>query len=347
MADSSDAPPPDPKEDLDKEDLDKEDEVKQDQDESKQDKKGGEEEEVSCCPPGSHGEATVRSDRPLQGSMTEIPPPSRELVGMLPLPCYCTGAPLDKSTKRVVVVFTDVYGIDAGHHKVFADCLAERLDCSVIVPDLFRGVPILQPWIDNHNIAADLMGSLMGAPGMIFRVRQYPPAKVEQEIFQMILPFIHAQTTHTHATDISISCVGFCFGGWVVGRVLGHQPQAGDSKLSFQCGVGIHPSFQPNLLHAEQMTTMAERIHKPILFLPAWNDGDLKPNTKIVNIIQQNLTKKRQIQPQEAVSVEFPNMIHGWVSRGDPTNPAIAAEQEKALKLTVDFIQKHSTTTSN
>jgi dienelactone hydrolase len=305
-------------------------------------------EDISCCPPGSVGPATVRSDRPLQGVMVEISPPSAELVGLLPMPCYCTGTPLAHKPERIVVVFTDVYGMDSGNHKAFADGLAERLGCAVVMPDLFRGVPILQPWLHNSSMAKGMLGSVMGAPGMIVRLRQYPPAKVEQEIFQMILPFLQESTAADSGsgTTVKLSCVGFCFGGWVVGRILGHVRQAGDSALSFQCGVGIHPSFQPNLLHAEGQLAMAERIHKPVLFLPAWNDGDFKPGTEIITAIQRNLAAANADKEEPelpVVSIEFPTMIHGWVSRLDPTwDPNVAAEQERALQLTVDFIRKHS-----
>jgi dienelactone hydrolase len=310
---------------------------------------------VSCCPPGSIGPATFRSDRPLKGIMVEIEPPSTELVGMAPMPCYCTGTPLAQKPKRIVVVFTDVYGIDSGNTKVFADCLAERLGCAVVIPDLFRGVPILQPWIDNSSIAKGLFGSLLGAPGMLVRLLQYPPAKVEQEIFQMILPFLLSQMGCTNATlsesnnTVKLSCVGFCFGGWVVGRILGYSRHGGDPTVSFQCGVGIHPAFISNILHGEGQLAMAERIHKPILLLPGWNDVDLKPGTQIVKAIQKNLAianagadKEEPDQELPVVSIEFPTMMHGWVTRLDPADPNVAAEQERALQLTIDFILKHS-----
>ena len=142
----------------------------------------------------------------------------------------------------------------------------------------------------------------------------------------------------------------------MVGRILGHRQR---QSLCFQCGIGIHPSFQPNLLHMESTTAMAERIHRPILLLPAWNDVDMKPGTAVVNAITnklQSLKKKdsedsdtplnefelKSDEEPPTVSIEFPTMIHGWVSRGNPKDPNVAAEQERALQLTVDFIQKHS-----
>lgn len=334
----------------------------------------------ACCPRDSLPPALTLHNQDPRGQMVEITPPKEDttLVGMLPMACYCTGKPIPEAS-RIVVVFSDVYGINAGHHKVFADMLAERLaedgvSTSVIVPDMFRGSPILQPWMKNDNMTKDIMGSLLGYPGMVFRLKtSYPPDKVEADIFHLLVPFIYNQLNIPEdykGSDKpppelpSLSCVGFCFGGWVVGRILGYRQR---QALRFQCGVGIHPSFQPNILHGESPHSMAERIHRPILLLPAWNDVDLKPGTRVVNTIQANREvfvkqykkgdKKGQdtiYEPPEeqspsssgdsegAVSIEFPTMVHGWVSRGDPTDPNIAAEQERALQLTADFIRKHT-----
>lgn len=112
---------------------------------------------------------------------------------------------------------------------------------------------------------------------MVYRLKH------QQEIFQMIRPFLRANAPKA----TKLSCVGFCFGGWVVGRILGcldagatssttnnndkddgHDASSSNSNLTFQRGVGIHPAFSLNLLHGESAVTMAERIHKPMLLLP-------------------------------------------------------------------------------
>ena len=85
------------------------------------------------------------------------------------------------------------------------------------------------------------------------------------------------------------------------------------------------------------------------------NDFDLKPASELVNTMKEarnqvlerleaddgDYNPKAQDIPFVA-SIEFPTMLHGWVSRGNPADPNVAAAQERALQLTVDFIQKHS-----
>ena len=95
---------------------------------------------MACCPPGSSQFAPLSLERATGAS---------DLIdGAHPLPLYVTGTELNKA-KRIVLVFTDVYGIDTGNHKVVADRFGRSLtDTTVIIPDFFRGEPILTEWPD-------------------------------------------------------------------------------------------------------------------------------------------------------------------------------------------------------
>jgi dienelactone hydrolase len=244
--------------------------------------------------------------------------------------CYWTGASIDSKPKRIVIIFSDVFGMETGNHKAFADSIAERLgpkETAVIMPDLFRGNPILQPWLPSF--LSEYGGSVLGAPSMLLRIKfKHPPESIELDLIELIFPWLR---DNLDLTQISFSCIGFCFGGWVVGRVLSLP------DLPFKAGVGIHPSFQPELLHLGTPEGMAERIGtKPCLLLPAYND-DLKTNSKVVLI----MAEARGVSVDE-VSIEFPTMRHGWVTRGDSANVEIAEQQELALKLSAEFLKKHS-----
>ena len=46
--------------------------------------------------------------------------------------------------------------------------------------------------------------------------------------------------------------------------------------------------------------------------------------------------------PEKDVSVPFPEMVHGWVTRGDDTkDAAVARDQAEALRLCAEFILQH------
>lgn len=44
--------------------------------------------------------------------------------------------------------------------------------------------------------------------------------------------------------------------------------------------------------------------------------------------------------PLSEVIAEFDDMIHGWVVRGDMNDPNVKAQADKAVNLTVDYLNK-------
>ena len=47
--------------------------------------------------------------------------------------------------------------------------------------------------------------------------------------------------------------------------------------------------------------------------------------------------------PEESVCVEFPAMVHGWVTRGDDgADEGVARDQANALDRCASFIQDHA-----
>ena len=345
---------------------------------------------MSCCPPGAIGYAPPLNDIKPEGIELQMEQVSQSATtttttttttatststtdkdgsddgsqatsatSLPPLPCYWTGASLESKPQRVVVIFSDVYGLNTGNHKAVADSLAKRLNqnenndnndddndtnnnnssnnnerkktkltTAVCMPDLFRGDPILQPWFQSH--ISEMAGSVFGAPNMLYKLRfTYPPAKIDAELRDLIFPWL---AQHLPSTTVT-ACVGFCFGGWVIGRAL-----AMGEECPFRAGIGMHPSFQPELLHLASQEALAERIaatQKPLLLLPAGND-DLKANSKVVEI----LAAARKVPPEQ-VAIEFNTMSHGWVTRANPADPIMAEQQERALQLTAEFIETH------
>lgn len=275
---------------------------------------------MACCPSGSIGFLGL-NPIPTVGSTVELSPEdAADNNDIPPLPCYTTGS----GSKRIIIVFSDVYGMQTGNHKVFCDELSKRIpDATILLPDLFRGNPILMPWLTGY--LSELTGSILGLPRMIYKLKfDYPPSVVEGNVRNLLLPYI--RTTHPGA---KVSCVGFCFGGWVVANVLAQL------SSDFSAGVGIHPSFQLELLHGRSPVDLAERVQRPILLLPAKNDNHLHPGSEVTNILQSH--------SDEPVSILFEDMLHGWVSRGDgKKHPKVGENQEKAIQLTVDFLERHA-----
>lgn len=275
------------------------------------------------------------------GKVIDIPAAADDLDTTCPaavpsMPCYITGAPLNSSSlKRIVLVFTDVFGCEAGNHKLFADTLASRLgggpndSAAVLIPDLFRGNPIAQP----ISFLPDVLGILVTLPAFLYRLKfSHRPDYVERDLTQLILPWIQGQVVGSNLTDIGVACVGFCFGGWVAARSLALD------ELPIKCGVGVHPSFNVECVHFGYEDDVVKRTGtKPILLLPAGNDPR---RIKVGGRHTKALAEARNVS-EGTISVEFPYMKHGWVSRGDGTDQAISNCQEEAMDMVVKFMERH------
>jgi dienelactone hydrolase len=243
-----------------------------------------------------------------KGTMGEIASSNRT-----PIPCYQVGA---TNPKRIVLVFTDVFGINSGNQKVFCDCLAETLGdtTAVWIPDIFRGTALLGSWGLPEAITM-----FFAIPSIIWAMKTRMTEKNVEADLQDIAKATGAA---------KVACVGFCYGGWMVARCAANK--------MCQASVGIHPSWKPETAFGKAELDLAARVGTtPYLFLPAGND-DLKPGHKVV----EALAKERNVS-SDKISIEFPNQVHGWVARGDPSDATIREAQDKAIKLTVDFIQEH------
>jgi dienelactone hydrolase len=273
----------------------------------------------SCCPPGSIGPAPLAKKTP-QGQVRVLSSSSSTASSTnTPISAYVVGPHQESSAScptRIVVVFPDVYGIDSGNQKIVCDALSDD-STLVIMPDLFRGNPIVKDW--------GMFTSALMIPALVWASKtRMTDTAIEQDLMESLLPFLK------NYDQAKVSMLGFCYGGWVMGRAL-----ALDAFSFVKCGVGIHPSWKLQALHGKTEVALAEAVKaKPILFLPAGND-DLKVGTPIV----QQLAKQRGGIAEATIAIEFPDMVHGWVARGDANDAKIAEQQEKALNLAKDFIK--------
>ncbi|GMH79016.1 hypothetical protein TrLO_g7726 [Triparma laevis f. longispina] len=278
---------------------------------------------AACCPPES---------------LPHLPPPVGPRSGTTiviegkdgadDLILYIIGS-LDTANPatKAVVIYSDVFGEGSGNHRRFADHLQSSLgsDYVVVLPDFFRGAPALNP----ISFLPSFLSDFFGAPGMIFRLKftyTFEPV-IKRDSENTVVPWLKSKGVKQFA------CVGFCFGGWCVGQSLALPAKP------FSCGVGIHPSFNVEMLHGGTEEKLAEAIgNTPILLLPAQNDRPtLKPGGECVKM----LAAARGVK-EEDVSVPYSDMIHGWVTRGDDSkSQRVADAQADALKRSSEFISKN------
>eukprot|EP00520_Triparma_pacifica_P007878 CAMPEP_0118636104 /NCGR_PEP_ID=MMETSP0785-20121206/2434_1 /TAXON_ID=91992 /ORGANISM="Bolidomonas pacifica, Strain CCMP 1866" /LENGTH=250 /DNA_ID=CAMNT_0006527187 /DNA_START=216 /DNA_END=964 /DNA_ORIENTATION=+ len=225
-----------------------------------------------------------------------------------------------KKNKKAVVVFSDVFGFASGNHRLFCDEVAKSDGVDVFLPDFFRGHNAMQPvgWLP------EMIALPAAAFGMLYRLKflYTKEAVIDTDCKGLVIPHLKSMGYE------SFGCVGFCFGGWAVAQCLAME------EALFECGVGIHPSLNVERLHGRKEVDLAKRVGKrPMLFLPAGNDKkEVKPGGDVVKI----LADERGVD-ESVISVEFPNMVHGWVTRG--WGKDVDESQKRAIELTVEHFK--------
>jgi dienelactone hydrolase len=195
---------------------------------------------AACCPPDSLGAAPLCIEHSV-GCLETIEDETAKA-----LPCYVTGSSWNETT-RVILVFTDIFGIDAGLHKEVADRLATALGktTTVIIPDFFRVTDVA----------------------------------LDHDLLKILMPWIRKKSENP---GVEVSCVGFCFGGWLATHTLALSELG---LLPVKCAIGLHPSFGVEGIYGRNEDDFARATgSRPLLLLPAGNDS-LKPGNTTVKIM--------------------------------------------------------------
>jgi len=121
----------------------------------------------------------------------------------------------------------------------------------------------------------------------------------------------------------SIGAAGFCWGVWAFCK-------AASSGTKFKCAVGPHPSTRLEGMFGRDEQEMIDAVNMPVLILPAGNDPD---NLKEGGAVAEALVKKG------GKVVTYPDMAHGWVSRGDLGNSDVARDTQDAIQHMVEFLK--------
>ena len=135
----------------------------------------------------------------------------------------------------------------------------------------------------------------------------------------------------------NVGGIGFCWGVWALTKACA-------MGIKFKCGVGFHPSLKfEDVAHKMDQIDMTKSAAQstPLLFLVAGNDAEnLKPpNGEVAQIISSSVHGDEKCENKQPNCVEFPEMIHGWVSRGDSSVLKVMEDAETALNMASGFLK--------
>jgi len=121
--------------------------------------------------------------------------------------------------------------------------------------------------------------------------------------------------------------LGFCFGVWLLSKAS----STGD--VDFACAVGCHPAtvLEAAVFGRDEME-MINAMKQPTKFLLAGNDSP---------IYKEGGDGKKALEKSGGGVTEYPDMLHGWVSRGDVSNEKVKVSVEKAINELVSFFSKN------
>lgn len=217
---------------------------------------------------------------------------------------FVTGPP---QAKAGLVVIPDIFGPDSGRIKQDAVTLG-NFGYAVALVDAAEG---------------DYFETLEGAD---------VPGWIRKNSFEAIAGAHVADAIaylQREAGVESIASYGYCWGAYIGAKQSTLPTPVIKGHVSF------HPSWMAEELVNGDVQKMAESISVPQLLCAAGNDP---PVVRAGGAVEKILKSKPAIAENCSV-VDFPDMVHGWVCRGDLNDPATKAAVMKAWHVAVKFIQ--------
>eukprot|EP01126_Amoeba_proteus_P040825 TRINITY_DN4378_c0_g1_i4.p1 TRINITY_DN4378_c0_g1~~TRINITY_DN4378_c0_g1_i4.p1 ORF type:complete len:256 (-),score=56.76 TRINITY_DN4378_c0_g1_i4:184-894(-) len=234
------------------------------------------------------------------------------MINFEDLEFYVSGTP----STSCVIVLPEVWGIASGRLKSVTDQIAKR--------GYYCILPKIQPGSPYGGWEGDGYGHDFEPALFQWVIAELPWNKTKLRLEKVIK---YAKSTGA----IRIGTIGFCWGAWALFKA---NVEFG---ADITCGVSCHPSVRlEELAFGLSQNELAQKITCPMAVFAAGNDPDnVKPGGDFQKIFNEKEFGK------DCVFQEFPAMQHGWVIRGDISDPTIKNDVETALSLSFHFLDKH------
>jgi len=203
---------------------------------------------------------------------------------------------------RWVVWGHDIFGPESGRAREYCALLASTLNLTCIIPDFFRGnIPDFIP-VPGGNPIPTWADTL------------------QRDWVELLLPYLG------QAGAQQVIPVGTCYGSYVVVHA------AAESGGLVTGGVSIHPSHPPLMaMNGEDEAAVYRNISSPQYFMATPGDSDtVRPGGLASSIIQTTTFDE----------YEAP-CTHGFFTRGDLSDPAVADCVTRAMENLTNFLNTY------
>jgi len=196
----------------------------------------------------------------------------------------------------------DIFGFDSGRSRQLCDIFASE-GFTVIMPDYYRGT-FQDP----------------AKPGTVeFLKKETNWSKLQEDWEEKIHPYaVESKGAET------FGAIGTCWGSYMTIR-LSTYPEV-------KAGVSMHPSHSPIMtLLGEDEEEILNNVLSPQMLMPSKTDS---PNVMPGGLAEKILGNNVEI-------LEFPEMNHGWTTRGKLEDKKVEKDVKKAVNKAIDFFKKH------
>lgn len=283
---------------------------------------------MSCCPPGSLGSCAESSSFQSSG----------RFVDYGGIRCYASGS--ESHATSLVVVFHDLFGIFSGRTRQICDSVAAQ-GCYVVMPDAFCGQYCSDAGLTSWN-PIRRAGSFLRALRYIrkFRWRSgscdgHPTNGAMEPLYGRVLSALaELPSFRDSVVPRRFMPLSFCWGSWAAYLTAAATAMGvpGFQGWSIVGGVHFHPSLRvlrltkrgddPTLPQSEAGLVDAAPPG-PHIFVVCSNDPD---NLRVTGGVGALVCGK-------GGQVVHVASIHGYMNRGEPSDPSIAADVQKGEEL--------------
>jgi dienelactone hydrolase len=235
--------------------------------------------------------------------------------------------------KRIIVVYSDIFGLGLPNNKLIADAYAKSGEYLVYLPDFFNGDPVGLKFADvaipvdatKQSSFAKYTGLLASAPSFVMWMTRHKEGPTNKTCMDFL-----ASLRKDTAKDTKIGMVGFCWGGRYAIRA------AQESNMIEVDGVRVPLVDAVVALHPSNLS-LPDDVVKPVVPLTiGWGQEDF--NTKIetkgkVESIHAAEKEGGRKMPETEHVVYKPGR-HGFAVRGNPDDP----QERKCLEDSVSQV---------
>ncbi len=201
-----------------------------------------------------------------------------------------------------MIIIHDVYGYNGGRTKLICDQLAD-LGYRVYLPDFYRGETI----------------ETLGLQPL---VQKFTWDKTVKKDLKTLMKKVDQDKVE------KIGLMGFCWGAYPIFMACSESDR-------FSFGISFHPSLGIfEMINDYDKSEIAKKLKAPQMIAIAGNDPDYyRSGGDIYEILKNKFH-------DNFAFYDFPKMKHGFVCRGDVTDPIIKKDVKSAMMDAVHYMKK-------